>query len=181
MLFEATNTGGSVIPRAAGGGGKGSGRDDCNGREFCVAVAGGLACVLELVHPLRHVAWAGRDTTTAAELAAVYHGAGKKREVHRMTRVPSTWRCVAAAAKDSRMGCDDAGDASDYRNVSTVTAAGTPETAEEEGDGEAEEFMVMCDGGWFGWYRSYHRRFEVRRFSQHGSTPHVVATHDGKG
>ncbi len=173
-ILETTTTGGSVISRAAGGDGgggggggggwRGSGRDDCDGRELCVAVSGGLACVLELVQPLRHVAWAGRDITAAAALAAVFHGTGKKREVLRMTRVPLTWgRAAAAAAKGSRMGFDGAGGASDNRNGSTVTAAGTSATAEEEADEEAEDFLVMCDGGWFGWYRSYHRRFEVRK------------------
>jgi len=165
-LREATTTGGSVITRAAGGGGgRVSGRGYCDGREFCVAVSGGLACVLELVQPLRHVAWAGRDTTAAAALVAALHGTGKKREVLRMTRVHSTWRraaAAAAAAEYSRIGGDCAGDASEYPNASTVTAAGASGTFGEEAGGEAEDFMVMCEGGWFGWYRNYHCRFEVR-------------------
>ncbi|CAM9258655.1 unnamed protein product [Ectocarpus sp. 4 AP-2014] len=110
-----------VIASARGkSGGGGSGRD------FCVAVSGGLISVLEVVEPLQHVGWVGRKTT-AALTAGVYGGGEKKREVARMARVPSVWR--SARGKDVDCAADD--------------------------------FMVMCDDGWFGWYHGYHGRFEL--------------------
>lgn len=145
VMLQAGAAGGSTARRETGGG------QDCRGvggRDFCVAVSGGLASVLELVQPLRHIEWAGRDPGTPA-VAVAPHGAGKKREVLRMARVPPTWRrAEIGVAVDGRK--DGAHDHND------VTAA-----AVEDVDGEAEEFMVMCDDGWVGWYQSHHRRFEV--------------------
>ncbi|CAM9177663.1 unnamed protein product, partial [Ectocarpus fasciculatus] len=106
---------------ATGEGGGGGG-----GRDFCIAVSGGLVSVLEVVEPLQHVGWVGRETTTALT-AGVYEGGGKKREVARMARVPSVWR---------------------------------PATAEDV-DCAADDFMVMCDDGWFGWYHGCHGKFEL--------------------
>ena len=54
-----------------------------------------------------------------------------------MARVPPTWRRAVA---------------------------NTAEIVEDNVDSEADEFIVMCDGGWFGWYQRHHRRFEVRLF-----------------
>ena len=167
LRASATGGGGGVIAtatRGGRGGGQDGGGDD---REFCVAVAGGLACVLELVQPLRHVAWAGRDITVEAAMAAVDHGNRKKREVLRMARVHSTWRGVAAAAAEDSSGGRSwggggAGGETEHHEFSTAAATSTLGAAGEELDEEAEEFMVMCAGGWLGWYRSYHRRFEVR-------------------
>ncbi|CBN73996.1 hypothetical protein Esi_0009_0188 [Ectocarpus siliculosus] len=122
--FQAPAKGSSwaeVIASARGkSGGGGSGRD------FCVAVSGGLISVLEVVEPLQHVGWVGRETT-ADLTAGVYGGGGKKREVARMMRVPSVWRSAR----------------------------------EEDIDCAADDFMVMCDDGWFGWYHGYHGRFEL--------------------
>lgn len=122
--FQAPAKGSSwaeVIVSARGkSGGGGSGRD------FCVAVSGGLVSVLEVVEPLQHVGWVGRETT-AALTAGVYGGGGKKREVARMARVPWVWRSAR----------------------------------EEDVDCAPDDFMVMCDDGWFGWYHGYHERFEV--------------------
>eukprot|EP00752_Nemacystus_decipiens_P008616 g7695.t1 len=102
------------------------------GRDCCVVVSGGLASVLELVLPLRHVGWAGRDTTPNTTSAGSEHG--KKREVLRMARVPSSWQRAALSIA---------------------------QTVVDDVDGEAEEFMVMCSGGWLGWYQCHHRRFEL--------------------
>lgn len=122
--FQAPAKGSSwaeVIASARGeSGGGGSGRD------FCVAISGGLVSVLEVVEPLQHVGWVGRETTTALT-TGIYGGGGKKREVARMARVPSVWR---------------------------------PATAEDD-DCAADDFMVMCEDGWFGWYHGCHGRFEV--------------------
>lgn len=125
------------------------------GRDICVAVSGGLASVLELVQPLRHVGWAGRDTTPSTTFAAAAHG--KRREVLRMARVPSTWRRAAAKIVDSKHAGND-------HNAETVV---------DDVDGESEDFMVMCEDGWFGWYQCHHRRFEV---SQIRSASRVTET-----
>lgn len=143
-LLQAGAVDGSISARETR---DGRGCGIVGGRDLCVAVSGGLASVLELVQPLRHVGWAGRDavvSNTAVEAKAY----GKKREVLRMARVPSTWRRAAGIGE-----CKDA-KAENGHNAETVV---------DDFDGEAEEFMVMCEDGWLGWYQCHHRRFEVSR------------------
>lgn len=140
VLLQAGAEDGSMAPHEAR-----AGQDyrSVGGRDFCVVVSGGLASVLELVQPLRHVGWAGRDAV-AETAAAARHGAGKKREILRMARMPSTWR-RAVAIGDCKAADDEH----------------SAEALVDDVDSEAEEFMVMCEDGWFGWYQSHHRRFEV--------------------
>lgn len=152
-----------------GAGGYGIGQCDGNrsssGRDFCVAVSGGLASVLELVQPLQHIGWAGRDTSPM--LAAVLHGIGKTREILRMARVPSAWWRAGAVVKAGQAfssrprgesyGEDFAGNGKHYCHAA---AAETGTVSQDVDDGEGG-FIVMCEDGWFGWYHSYHRRFEV--------------------
>lgn len=128
------------------------------GRDLCVAVSGGLASVLELVQPLRHVAWAGRDTGSKGNAAAALHGAVRKREIFRMARVPSTWRRAVAIEELKDADHNNNNDA-----AAAAAAEADAETVVDDVDGEAEEFMVMCQGGWFGWYRRLHGRFEVSK------------------
>lgn len=158
VLLEAGAADGIMAPSNTGGG---NDYRSVGGRDFCVAVSGGLASVLELVQPLRHVGWAGTGTGSKTTPPAALHGVGKTREVLRMMRVPSTWRraeAAAAAAIEERKDVD-----SDHN-----------ETVADDVDGEADEFMVMCQDGWFGWYQSHHRRFEVRSF--HLATRHTTTT-----
>ena len=140
------------------------------GRDFCVAVSGGLASVMELVHPLRHVGWAGRGTVTEAAPTTAPHGSEKKREILRMSRVPSTWRRAVGIE-----GCK---------------AVGNDHYAEPlvgDVDGAAGEFMVMCEDGWLGWYQSHHRRFEVswldsapRAYTVHGDRNVCLVSHEAR-
>lgn len=148
-----------IAPRRTRGG---QGHDSSvGGRDFCVAVSGGLASVLELLQPLWHVAWAGRDTRMKKTLAAELHGAGMTREILRMARVPSTWRRAAAAAATVAVAIEERKDTYNNHSAAFAAAASAAETAVENVDGGAEEFVVMCEDGWFGWYQSRHRRFMV--------------------
>lgn len=166
-LSQAGSTGISAALRAAASGDGGGKCDGSNsGRDFCIAVSGGLASVLELVQPLQHIGWAGRDAS--ATLAAESHGGGKQMgEVLRMARVPSAWRRTGLEAEEgqypafsSRPGGSSYGSdvvsKGEYDRI--VTAAGT---VIENADDGAGGFMIMCEGGWFGWYHICHGRFEV--------------------
>lgn len=156
-LSQAAATGGSSMAPSNNRGGQGC--QSVGGRDFCVAVSGGLASVLELVQPLRRVGWAGRDTGSTISMAPELYGAWKKREILRLVRVPSTWRRAGAATPLEGV-FEEQKNADDAHNDPT-TASSAAEAAVDDIDGEAEEFVVMCEDGWFGWYQSHHRRFEV--------------------
>lgn len=133
---------GDPISAVNGRSGRGYSTGVSGGRDFCIAVAGGLASVLEVFQPLQHVGWAGRVTepaqaATTVALAEMLHSGGKRREILGMSRVPSAWRRAA-------------------------TAAATAEGQEHIVDNGGDDVVVMCGGGWVGWYHGCHGRFEVR-------------------
>ncbi|CAB1106295.1 unnamed protein product [Ectocarpus sp. CCAP 1310/34] len=150
--FQAPAKGSSwaeVIASARGkSGGGGSGKD------FCVAVSGGLISVLEVVEPLQHVGWVGRETTAALTSGG---SGGKKREVARIARVPSVWRSareedVDCAADDLMVMCDDGwfgwyhGYHGRFELVSrlTLTAPGSRHSAEATAAGSDTTCFAVC-------------------------------------
>lgn len=168
MLGRIPDASCSCEPSSAGGGSK----DDAVGwKDICVAVSGGLISLLEVVSPLWHVGCASMRPEKSET----------GREIQRMMRAPPAWAkgLVGAVKVKGTTSATDIGGARGgassrgMRNASTssgivVTTPSnsfleTTDSAERAHDsGDTPGVLLLCDGGWVGWYRwSYN--FEVRR------------------
>lgn len=125
---KAGTDGVSRVGDGGGGGGGGGGGT----RDICVAISGGLMSVLEVVAPLWHIGLAGEGAQESQE----------RKQVLTMARAPCGWGNTAFEPG--------------------ALSASTPTYGEGEivlsGEGKAAGntnscgFLVMCEGGWIGWY-----------------------------
>lgn len=108
-----------------GGGGGGT-------RDVCVAISGGLMSVLEVVAPLWHIGLAGEGAQESQE----------RKQVLTMARAPRGWGETALELR--------------ALSASTPTYGEREIVLSEEGKAGGNTyscgFLVMCEGGWIGWY-----------------------------
>lgn len=138
-----------------------SGHGGVGSRDFCVAISGGLVSVLEVVVPLWHVGWAGERSTTSS----------RDREILRIARTPSRWGALVPARSEvenntaprSTQRCEDrSGTEESTPRAGSSRGEETNYTAAKRGVHRGSGFIVMCEGGWVGWFHDHHRNLEVR-------------------
>lgn len=183
--YSTRNTSGTLDGPSAGGvtnvGRRPGGIHEAScSRELCLAVSGGLISVLEVVAPLWHLHWAGAKSG----------GSDKRRNVLQMMRTPYGWGAkiehALDADSDASVDVDLAEDSTSSETEKegrvprgmavrpNVTSSGvgletpsnsvtdtTTDSDETRDPGDEAGIIVLCDGGWVGWYRSS-PSFEVR-------------------